>query len=269
MKISIRHLIWKKLTGAKSGFESIQLRYCNLKRKYALPIIFFLRIMIPEDFPNKTVYDSMHFHRYFTFTIHDIPKSLRVQKFWHEMAYFEQIMLCANIYITIKKILFANSQQIKLFQTNQFCLDFLKYRVSMVFRHFLCDWFSRKSILKRKYALPIIFFLRIMIPEDFPNKTVYDSMHFHRYFTFTIHDIPKSLRVQKFWHEMAYIEQIMLCANIYITIKKILFANSQQIKLFQTNQFCLDFLKYRVSMVFRHFLCDWFSRKSILKVPVA
>ena len=71
-EISIRHLIWKKLTGAKSGFESIQLRYCNLKRKYALPIIFFLRIMIPEDFPNKTVYGSMHFHRHFT--IHDIPK---------------------------------------------------------------------------------------------------------------------------------------------------------------------------------------------------
>ena len=63
----------KKLTGAKSGFESIQLRYCNLKRKYALPIkFFFLRIMIPEDFPNKTVYDSMHFYRHFM--IHDIPK---------------------------------------------------------------------------------------------------------------------------------------------------------------------------------------------------
>ena len=30
MKISIRHLILKKLTGAKSGFESIQLRYRNL-----------------------------------------------------------------------------------------------------------------------------------------------------------------------------------------------------------------------------------------------
>ena len=29
MKISIKHLIWKKLTGAKSGFESIQLHYCN------------------------------------------------------------------------------------------------------------------------------------------------------------------------------------------------------------------------------------------------
>ena len=31
MKIGIRHLIYKKkLTGAKSGFEIIQLRYCNL-----------------------------------------------------------------------------------------------------------------------------------------------------------------------------------------------------------------------------------------------
>ena len=54
------------------------------------------------------------------------PKSLRVLKFGHEMAYFEQIMLCANIYVTIKKNLFANSQQIKLLQINQFCLNFLK-----------------------------------------------------------------------------------------------------------------------------------------------
>ena len=28
--------------------------------------------MIPEDFLNETVYDSMHFYRHFT--IHDIPK---------------------------------------------------------------------------------------------------------------------------------------------------------------------------------------------------
>ena len=28
--------------------------------------------MIPEDFPNETVYDSMHFNRHFT--IHDIPQ---------------------------------------------------------------------------------------------------------------------------------------------------------------------------------------------------
>ena len=29
------------------------------------------------------------------------PKSFRVLKFWHKMAYFDQIMLCAKIYITI------------------------------------------------------------------------------------------------------------------------------------------------------------------------
>ena len=28
--------------------------------------------MIPEDFPNETVYDSLHFYRHFT--IHDIPE---------------------------------------------------------------------------------------------------------------------------------------------------------------------------------------------------
>ena len=57
-----------------------------------------------------------------------------------------------------------------------------------------------------------------MIPGDFPNKTVYDSMHFLS----TFHDTrycPKSLRVLKFWHEMAYLEQIISFANIYITIE--------------------------------------------------
>ena len=34
--------------------------------------------------------------------------------------------MCANIYVTIKKILFANLQQIKLFQVKQFCLNFYK-----------------------------------------------------------------------------------------------------------------------------------------------
>ena len=53
-------------------------------------------------------------------------KSLRFLKFGHKMAYFEQIMMCANIYVTIKKFLFANLQQIKLFQVKQFCLNFQK-----------------------------------------------------------------------------------------------------------------------------------------------
>ena len=35
---------------------------------------FFLRIMIPKDFPNETVYDSMNLYRHFM--IHDIPKKL-------------------------------------------------------------------------------------------------------------------------------------------------------------------------------------------------
>ena len=82
----------------------------------------FHRIMISEDFPNETVSDSIHFNR--DFTIHDIPKKLRVLKFRHKMAYFEQIMLCANIYVTIKIFLFANLQLIKLFQVKQFCLNF-------------------------------------------------------------------------------------------------------------------------------------------------
>ena len=51
-------------------------------------------------------------------------KSLRVLKFWHKMAYFDQIMLCAKIYITIKFFLFVNLQQIKLFQINQLCPNF-------------------------------------------------------------------------------------------------------------------------------------------------
>ena len=50
--------------GVKSSFESIQLRYCNLKRKYALQIICFLGIQIAEDFPNKMVYYRMHFYRH-------------------------------------------------------------------------------------------------------------------------------------------------------------------------------------------------------------
>ena len=53
-------------------------------------------------------------------------KSLRVLKFWHKMAYFDQIMLCAKIYITINFFLFVNLQQIKLFQINQLCPIFLK-----------------------------------------------------------------------------------------------------------------------------------------------
>ena len=51
-------------------------------------------------------------------------KSLRVLKFWHKMAYFDQIMLCAKIYITINFFLFVNLQQIKLFQINQLCPNF-------------------------------------------------------------------------------------------------------------------------------------------------
>ena len=65
-----------------------------------------------------------------------ISKSLRVMKFWHKMAYFDQIMLCANIYITIKIFLFVNLQQIKLFLINKLCPNFKKYMVSKVFRHF-------------------------------------------------------------------------------------------------------------------------------------
>ena len=89
----------KKLTGAKSGFESIQLRYRNLKRKYALPIFFFLRIMIPEDFPNETVYDSMHLYRHFT--IHDIPKKFALPEIltWNAIFWTNYVMckyLCNN-----------------------------------------------------------------------------------------------------------------------------------------------------------------------------
>ena len=121
-----------------------------------------------------------------------ISKSLRVLKFWHKMAYFAQIMLCAKIYITNKFFLFVNLQQIKLFLINQLCLHLKKkYMVSKVFRHFWFDRFSRNTLRKRKYALPIIFFLRIAIPEDFPNKTVYDTMHFYRHLS--LHDIFKKL----------------------------------------------------------------------------
>ena len=53
-------------------------------------------------------------------------KSLRVLKFWHKMAYFDQIMLCAKIYITINFFLFVNLQQIKLFQIKPTVSQFLK-----------------------------------------------------------------------------------------------------------------------------------------------
>ena len=48
------------------------------------------------------------------------PKSLRVLKFWHEMAYFEtNYFICKYLY-NHPKILFANLQQIKWFQITQF-----------------------------------------------------------------------------------------------------------------------------------------------------
>ena len=57
-----------------------------------------------------------------------------------------------------------------------------------------------------------------MIPGDFPNKTVYDSMHFYQHFT--IHDIPKKFaRPEILTWKMAYLEQIISFANIYIIIE--------------------------------------------------
>ena len=59
------------MTWAKSGFE-YSIRLLQQKEKVCVTDnFFFLRIMIPEYIPNKTVYDSMHFYRHFT--IHDIP----------------------------------------------------------------------------------------------------------------------------------------------------------------------------------------------------
>ena len=58
--------------------------------------------MIPGDFPNKTVYDSMHFHRHFM--MHDITKEIAHPEILTWNGIFWTIMLCANIYVTIKNI---------------------------------------------------------------------------------------------------------------------------------------------------------------------
>ena len=157
------------------------------------------------------------------------------------MAYFVQIMLCAKIYITIKILLFVNLQQIKLFLINQLCPIFKKYMVSkVVFRHFLFDRFSWNTILKRKYALLIFFFVfTYRFLKIFQIRRYMTQCTFIDICRFTT--ISKSLRVLKFWHKMAYFDQIMLCAKIYITIKIFLFVNLQQINLFLINQLCSNF----------------------------
>ena len=115
----------KKIDGAKSGFEIIESRYYNLKKKYAFTDNFFffaywfLKIFRMRRYMTQcTFIDNSRFTTFL--------KSYRVLKFWHKMAYFDQIMLCAKIYITINFFLFVNLQQIKLFQINQLCPNFLK-----------------------------------------------------------------------------------------------------------------------------------------------
>ena len=135
----------KKIDRAKLGFEIIESRYYNLKRKYLLPITFFLfaywflKIFLMRRYMTQCTFIDNS--RFMTF-----QKSLHVLKFWHKRAYFDQIMLCAKIYITIKFFLFVNIQQSYFKLTN--CVPiFKKYMVSKVFRHFWFHQFSRNSIL--------------------------------------------------------------------------------------------------------------------------
>ena len=64
----------------------------------------------------------MHFYQHLS--LHDNLKKFARLEFWHKMTYFDQIMLCAKIYITIKIFLFVNLQQIQLFLINQLCPNF-------------------------------------------------------------------------------------------------------------------------------------------------
>ena len=67
--------------------------------------------MIPKDFPNETVYDSMHFYRHFT--IHDIPKKFPPPEIltWNAIFWTNYVVckyLCNNQFF-----LFLDLQQIK------------------------------------------------------------------------------------------------------------------------------------------------------------
>ena len=63
----------KKIDRGQIRFREYSITLLQPKEKVCVTDkFFFLRIMIPEDFPNETVYDSMHLYRHFT--IHDIPK---------------------------------------------------------------------------------------------------------------------------------------------------------------------------------------------------
>ena len=62
---------------------------------------FFLRILIPEDFPNKTVYDAMNFYRHFT--THDISKKFAHSEILTKMAYLTKLCYVQRL---MKKKLF-------------------------------------------------------------------------------------------------------------------------------------------------------------------
>ena len=69
MKTSIRHNI-KKIDRGQIKFREYSITLLQPKEKVCVTDnFFFLRIPIPEDFPNKTVYETMHFYRYLS--LHD------------------------------------------------------------------------------------------------------------------------------------------------------------------------------------------------------
>ena len=74
--------------------------------------------MIPGDFPNKTVYDSMHFYQHFT--IHDIPKKIARPEIltWNGI-FGTNYFICKYLY-NHRNFFFAYLQQIKWFQMTQF-----------------------------------------------------------------------------------------------------------------------------------------------------
>ena len=128
-------------------------------------------------------------------------------------------MLCTKIYAWIKKIIcnFISNQVI----SNEPTLSkfWKKYRVSRDLRHFWFDRFSRNSILKRKYVLSIkFFFFAYRFLKIFRIRRYIAQCTFIDICRFTT--ISKSLSFQKFWHKMAYFDQIMLCTKIYAWIKK-------------------------------------------------
>ena len=63
----------KKIDRGQIRFREYSITLPQPKEKVCVTDnFFFLRIMIPEDFPNEMVYDSMHLYRHFP--IHNIPK---------------------------------------------------------------------------------------------------------------------------------------------------------------------------------------------------